>query len=283
MGKPKYVAYPQILDPSQRTGAIGGLYGQGLDFLNQGSDYFTEGAQRFIQPSFDTAFDIMQPFSEQIGPFTDASLRQSRQSFLDYLPYQEQLFQRQGAFFTPDLGKARGDLITKQGQQEQDFLTKLMFGLTEQGVGLGQNLISQNLQGAQLGLQTSQLGGTWLDRLLQQQFTTERGNVDLENEKRALDLANSQGTQKFFSSFFDPLGLGYGDATFGVEDYSTYNPPTSGGGTDWGAIEDFFGGQMAQDQGSIEVGRQLGMDTQGSENNIMQLLPLLLKFASMAG
>src|SRR3990167_1964903 len=144
MGKPKYVAYPQILDPSQRTGAIGGLYGQGLEFLN-------ECAQQYFQPSFDFAFDVMKPFSEQISPFTDASLRQSRQSFQDYLPYQEQLLQKQGAFFTPDLGKARGDLITKQGQQEQDFLTKLMFGLTEQGVGLGQNLISQNLQASQLG------------------------------------------------------------------------------------------------------------------------------------
>ena len=186
MGKPKYVAYPPILDPSQRTGAIGGLYGQGLEFLN-------EGAQQYFQPSFDFAFDVMQPFSEQISPFTDASLRQSRQSFLDYLPYQEQLFQKQGAFFTPDLGKARGDLITRQGQQEQDFLTKLMFGLTETGVGLGQNLLNTNLQ-------ASQMGGSWLDALLQQQFGTERANVNLENTKRAQDQANQFDWGKLMQS-----------------------------------------------------------------------------------
>ena len=281
MGKPKYVAYPPVLDQSQRQGAIGGLYGQGLEFLNQGANYIDQGAGRFIQPSFDYAFDIMRPFSEQIGPFTDASLRQSRRSFEQYLPYQEQLFQKQGAFFTPDLGKARGELISRQGEQEQDFLTKLMFGLTQQGVGLGENILSQNLQGAQLGLQESQLGGTWLDRLLQQQYTVERGNVDLENAKRALDLQKSQGAQKFFSSFYDPMGMGYGDSMFGVEGYSGYNPPTSGGNTDWDSIEDFFSGNMAEDAGSIEVGRQLGMDTQGSEKNMMQYLPLILKFMSM--
>ena len=212
MGKPKYVAYPPILDPSQRTGAIGGLYGQGLEFLNQGADYLTEGAQRFFQPSFDFAFDVLQPFSEQIGPYTDAIMRQSRRSFEQMLPYQEQAFQKAGAFFTPDFLKARSESIYDQQQTEQDFLTKLMFGLTETGVNLGQNLVSQNLQGAQLGLQTSQLGGSWLDQLLGQQFQVEQGNVDLENAKRQMDRANQfdwgnlMQTAAPFASFIPGVG-----------------------------------------------------------------------------
>ena len=250
MGKPKYVAYPQILDPSQRTGAIGGLYGQGLEFLNQGADYFTEGAQRFIQPSFDTAFDIMQPFSEQIGPFTQASMREIQRLLPERLAQQEQLFQRQGAFFTPDLQKAQQSIFSEVGQTQEDFLTKLMFGLTEQGVGLGQNLISQNLQGSQLGLQASQLGGTWLDALLQQQFGTERANVNLENTKIAQDLtkkAQGNAAQRFGSKFFDPLGMGYGDAMFGIDSSASYSPYTyDGSGSGFGSGSGYDFGSLLQ-------------------------------------
>ena len=198
MGKPKYVAYPNVLEPGARRTDIDLLESLGREFSQQ-------GAQRFFQPSFDFAFDVMQPFSEQIGPYTDAIMRQSRRSFEQMLPYQEQAFQKAGAFFTPDFLKARSESIYDQQQTEQDFLTKLMFGLTETGVNLGQNLISQNLQ-------ASQFGGTWLDALLGQQFQVEQGNVDLENAKRQVDRANQfdwgnlMQTVAPFASFIPGVG-----------------------------------------------------------------------------
>lgn len=245
MGDPKYVAYPNILDQFQRTGAISDLFGTGQEFLQQ-------GAEKFLQPSFDFAFNLLQPFSEQIGPYTDAIMRQSRRGFEQLLPYQEQAFQKAGAFFTPDFLKARSQSIYEQGQTEQDFLTKLMFGLTETGVNLGQNILGQNLQ-------ASQLGGSWIDSLLQQQFGVEQANVDLENAKRQMDRANRFDWGNLMSSVapFASMIPGVGpilSAGLSIGGQATSQAQGFGGG----GIGDYFSNMMATNA----IREQLGARSQ---------------------
>src|SRR3990167_1045861 len=181
-GSPSYVPYQNILSEQQRGQGIETLFGQGAEFIR-------EGILPRVRPTFDLAFDILQPFSEQLAPFTQATLREQRKGFERLLPYQEQAFQKAGAFFSPDFLKARGDLISEQSLRESDFLTKLMFGLTETGVGLGQNLLT-------LGLQAGQLGGDFLQNLLAQQFNVETANVNLENERRKLDFERQRQRQR---------------------------------------------------------------------------------------
>jgi len=198
MGSPQYVAYPNILELGARRTDIDLLESLGREVSQQ-------GAQRFFQPSFDFAFDVMQPFSEQIGPFTQASMREIQRLLPERLAQQEQLFQKQGAFFTPDLQKAQQSIFSEVGQTQEDFLTRLIFGLTEQGVGLGQNLVGQSLNAANMG-------GSWLQNLLTQQFGVEGANVDLENAKRQMDRANQfdwgnlMQTSAPFASFIPGVG-----------------------------------------------------------------------------
>lgn len=104
-----------------------------------------------------------------LNPFVQAQFRLGREQLGQDVERQRELFQRQGAFFTPDLQRAEGRLSERQNLNEQDFLKNLLFqggllrenlatdalgrafGLEQNTAGVLSDLLEKNLTGVGIG------------------------------------------------------------------------------------------------------------------------------------
>jgi len=208
-----------------------------------------------------------------LNPFVNAQFRLGREQLGRDQTSQQDLFQRMGAFFTPDLPQAQSRLSERQNLNEQDFLANLGF----QGGTLAEQLRTNALDQA-FGLEKT--SASILDQLLGRQ--NERfsmganlfSNLDRNNTARLSGIDGGGG------------GLGFGTG-FGLDQLGALFDQFSGNttrGANPSDLEDFVSGrQSAQGLQSQFLPGSGGTDFSGMLKDPNTWVTLAKLFAAFGG